>query len=162
MNVPLLPNYLFYLHHLWGFLSKGTLISADAMHTQTETAKIARDEGAEYVLQLKDNQKSLHDEVKAYFHKIGRDDAALYNAQFIKEVDGDHGRIVERHYCVLPVSNWIKDIDCWKDIQSVVEVTRIREGKTAEINHYISSLAPDANELSRTIRHHWAIENSQH
>lgn len=141
---------------------KGTLISADAMHTQTETTKIARAEGADYVLQLKDNQKSLHDEVKAYFHKVGRDDATIYEAQCIKEVDGEHGRIVERQYRVLPVSDWIKDIHHWQDIQSVIEVTRIREGQTAEISQYISSLAADVQELSRTIRHHWAIENSQH
>lgn len=141
---------------------KGTLISADAMHTQTETARITRAEGADYVLQLKDNQKCLHDEVKAYFHKVGRDDATLYEAQCIKEVDGEHGRIVERQYRVLPVSDWIKDIHHWQDIQSVIEVTRIREGQTAEISHYISSLAADVQELSRTIRHHWAIENSQH
>lgn len=141
---------------------KGTLISADAMHTQTQTAKIARAEGADYVLQLKDNQKSLHDEVKAYFHKIGREDTALYDAQGLKEIDGEHGRIVERHYRVLPVSDWIKDIERSQDIQSVVEVTRTREGKTPEISHYISSLAVDVSELSRTIRHHWAMENSQH
>lgn len=65
-------------------------------------------------------------------------------------------------YRALPVSDWIKDIDNWQDIQSVIEVTRTREGKTAEVSHYISSLASDVQELSRTIRHHWAIENSQH
>ncbi|MFN3711536.1 MAG: ISAs1 family transposase, partial [Alishewanella aestuarii] len=91
-----------------------------------------------------------------------RDDAALYNAQYIKDVDGEHGRIVEREYRALPVSEWIKDIDSWQDIQSVIEVIRTREGKTAEVSHYISSLATNVQELSRTIRHHWAIENSQH
>jgi len=90
--------------------------------------------------------------VKAYFfHKIGRDDAAVYDAQFIKKVDCELGRIVERRDRVLPVSNWIKDNDCWKDTQSVVEVTRIREGETAEISYYSSSLVADVNELSRTI-----------
>lgn len=141
---------------------RGTVISADAMHTQTETAKLSRAGGADYLLQLKDNQKSLHEEVSAYFHKVRRDDAALYNAQYLKEIDGEHGRIVEREYRALPVSDWIKDIDSWQDIQSVIEVTRTREGKTAEVSHYISSLATDVQELSRTIRHHWAIENSQH
>ncbi len=59
------------------------------------------------------------------------------------------------------MSHWIKGIDKWQDIRSVIEVTRTREGE-AEVSHYISSLASDVAELSQIIRRHWAIENSQH
>ena len=109
-------------------------------------ATVSRAEGVKYLWQLKDNQKSLHEEVSEYFHKVRRDDTALYNVRYLEEIDGEHGWIVEREYCALTVSDWIKGNDCWQDIQSVIEVTRTREGKPAEVSHYISSLANDEQE----------------
>ncbi len=37
---------------------KGAVISADAMHCQTETAAKIREKEADYLLQVKDNQKN--------------------------------------------------------------------------------------------------------
>jgi predicted transposase YbfD/YdcC len=57
----------------------------------------------------------------------------------------------------------------WKDIQSVVELTRKRtfkmKGKEQieqEVSDYITSLGYDVKEAARAIRNHWAIETSQH
>jgi hypothetical protein len=52
---------------------KGAIITADAMHCQTKTAEIIRAEGADYMLQVKDNQRNLHKEISAFFHKTYRD-----------------------------------------------------------------------------------------
>ena len=51
---------------------KGTIISADAMHCQTGTAEVARAAGADYMLQVKNNQRNLHREIAAFFHKTYR------------------------------------------------------------------------------------------
>ena len=38
-----------------------------------ETASSAQQKGADYMLQVKDNQKSLHEEIVGYFHEVKRD-----------------------------------------------------------------------------------------
>jgi len=45
---------------------EGCIITADAMHTQKETARfIVQDKKADYVFTVKDNQKNLLDDIKA-------------------------------------------------------------------------------------------------
>jgi predicted transposase YbfD/YdcC len=45
----------------------GAIITADAMHCQTKTAEVIRAEGADYMLQVKDNQRHLHKEIAVFF-----------------------------------------------------------------------------------------------
>ena len=141
---------------------KGAVISADAMHCQTETAKKIREKEADYVLQVKGNQKTLREEVAAYFHKVGRDEPEQLEANTLSDVDGEHGRLVERTYTVLPVSDWISSAKNWTDLRSVIEVRRTHikeEENVTEVSYYISSLDGDNEELSRVIRNHWRIES---
>ncbi len=70
---------------------------------QTEMAEVVRNKNANYVLQVKNNQKKLNQEIEAYFHKVRRDTPALIEENHFYEVDGEHGRINERHYRMLPV-----------------------------------------------------------
>jgi predicted transposase YbfD/YdcC len=51
---------------------KGAVITADAMYCQTKTAETIRGEGADYMLQVKDNQRHLHKEIAAFFNKTYR------------------------------------------------------------------------------------------
>jgi hypothetical protein len=53
--------------------AKAAIITADAMHSQTSTAEIICAEGADYMLQVEDNQRDLHKEILAPFHKTYRD-----------------------------------------------------------------------------------------
>lgn len=46
---------------------EGTIITADAMHCQKETAEAIIKNKADYVLQLKANQKSFYEDVYAMF-----------------------------------------------------------------------------------------------
>ena len=144
---------------------EGAIITADAMHCQTKTAKITREEGADYVLQIKGNQKKLLEETEAYFHKVRRDDLELFNQRTFDEIDGEHGRIYERCYRLLPITDWCTEAARWKDSHSLVEVIRNRtiKGETKqEISYYITSSTDGVEKLAGVIRNHWAIENSQH
>ncbi|WP_156873997.1 ISAs1 family transposase, partial [Psychromonas hadalis] len=71
----------------------GSVITADAMHCQKKTAEIICEKKGDYVLQVKKNQATLLEEIKAYFHKIRRDDPFLLDSY--DDVDGEHGRINE-------------------------------------------------------------------
>jgi len=88
---------------------KGHVITADAMYCQTKTAELIRKKEGDYILQIKGNQSKLLKEVKAYFHKIKRDEPRLLEANSYQETDGEHGRISERCYRVLPITSWLKE-----------------------------------------------------
>jgi predicted transposase YbfD/YdcC len=86
-----------------------------------------------------------------------------------EEIEKAHGRINERNYRLLPITDRLAGMTHWKDIQSVVEVTRKRtfkkKGKEQieqEVSYYITSLGDDVKEAARAIRNHWVIETSQY
>jgi predicted transposase YbfD/YdcC len=71
---------------------KGALVTIDAIATNPVMAKAITEKGGDYLLALKRNQPTLHDEVAAYFA-----DPATTGLQSI-EVDKDHGRIENPHH----------------------------------------------------------------
>ncbi|WP_165905587.1 ISAs1 family transposase [Parashewanella spongiae] len=114
---------------------------------------------------MKKNQGKLLAEIEAYFHKCYRDTPELLKQNHFTELDGEHGQINERHYRLLPITNWFDETAKFVGCQAVVEVTRMREMKNKsshETSYYITSLASDVEGIARYIRKHWTIENSQH
>ena len=60
---------------------KGAVVSLDAMHCQKDTAAAIRKAGADYLLAVKQNQPSLHEDVKLFFDDaIEQHDAGLLHA----------------------------------------------------------------------------------
>ena len=53
---------------------KGRIVTADAMHTQRAAAESITARGGDYVLALKGNQASLHDDVRLYLDDPARTD----------------------------------------------------------------------------------------
>jgi hypothetical protein len=99
------------------------------MHCHTHTAEVIRVEGADYMLQIKDNQHHLFKEISVFFHKTYRDSPQVLEERHFEEIEKAHGRINERNYRLLPITDWLAGMTHWKDIQSVVEVTRKRTFK---------------------------------
>lgn len=144
---------------------KGNIITADAMHCLKKVANAIDKKGGDYVLQVKGNQGKLSEEIKAYFHKTRRDDGALISANTLTLTNDGHGRIEQRQYVQLPVTNWLEQRKGWANLNSVVEVTRTRYLKGSESKetaYYISSLSVNLPNIAKAIRSHWAIENSSH
>lgn len=143
---------------------KGALISADAMNTQRKIVDKIVEKQADYVLCVKLNQKRLHREIAAYFHKVKRDTPAFIEEY--EEIDSGHGRVEVRRYRQLRVSEWISETKHWSNIQTVIEVERERHIKGKKIQqetlYYISSLAPDVKRIGTAIRSHWEVENKVH
>jgi predicted transposase YbfD/YdcC len=108
---------------------KGGIITADAMHCQTQTTEIVTAEGADYMLQVKDNQRNLSKETSVFFNKTYRDTPEVLEERYFEEIEKAHGRINERYYRLLPITDWLAGMEHWKDIQSVVVVTRKRTFK---------------------------------
>lgn len=138
---------------------EGSVLSADAMHCQKKTLSKTQEKGADIVLQVKDNQKNLKEEIQAWFHKCRRE--GNIPVQEISDIDGEHGRIVERSYRMLPADNWLSELEKWPGIKSVIEVcrTHYHEGsETQKVSYHMSTL-DDLSVISDVIRRHWQIES---
>jgi len=145
---------------------KDAVVTIDAMGTQKEIAKALVEKGADYILALKGNQSSLHDEVVNYATQAIQygEDGVDFN--FIELKNTGHGRIECRRIYATDQIEFLGELKKdWKNLRSIVwiESERTVNGKTTrEVRHYITSLSHDPKELGIHIRSHWGIENKVH
>lgn len=144
----------------------GALVTIDAMGCQTKIAQTIIDRGADYLLALKDNQRSLADEVAMFFEA-----PAERCGEPFETVDADHGRIETRRHWVSHDVGWLTTerrfpgeprFPGLKAI-AMVEATVERNGSTSTARRFfLSSMALDTRMLARAVRAHWGIENRLH
>ncbi len=143
---------------------EGCVVTIDAIGCQTEIAETILDQGADYVLAVKDNQATLREDVQAAFEHTGRFNQPDYH----KTVNKGHGRIEIREWWAISdpdILAHINDYKLWKGLHSLVKLTSERhlDGQISrETRYFISSLPPDAQRLLHAIRAHWQIENGLH
>jgi predicted transposase YbfD/YdcC len=141
------------------------IVTIDAAGCQKEIAAPIVAAGGDYVLAVKDNQPTLHAEVRQAFETaLETEDPRL--RQDRAEETG-HGRHERRVVWVLPAGQQVSGRSAWKGLCSLVLVLRVvtclaSGAETVEVQHYISSLRPSARRLGRAIRGHWGIENGLH
>lgn len=140
---------------------KGHIITIDAMGCQFKIANQIIQKGGDYIFSLKGNQSKLSEDVTAYFETKG-DAHTIAN-----HVDHDkgHGREETRECWVVDDVEWLrKKHPKWPSIRSIIKIHSIRKSKktTNETRFYISSLEDTPMQILKSIRSHWAIENSLH
>jgi predicted transposase YbfD/YdcC len=139
----------------------GAVVTIDAMGTQREIAERIVERGGHYMLALKNNQKSLLEDVECAFRTHSGYDAE-------QTLDADHGRIETRKCSILPARDFLlaENIGVWCNLRTIikVEATRELQGKTTnETRYYISDEAePKAAYFNALVRGHWSIENQLH
>jgi predicted transposase YbfD/YdcC len=144
---------------------KGTIITIDAMGTQKAIAEQIIDSKADYVLALKGNQGTLHEEVIDYIDEQSKNDFADVKARRHITRETGHGREEIRSYIQMPVPETLRGLEAWKGLASIGVATLVcvRDGKeTTETRYYISSLPVRVKLFAHAIRSHWGIENSCH
>jgi predicted transposase YbfD/YdcC len=133
----------------------GAVVTMDAMHTQTDTAKLIVEAGGDYVFTVKCNQPSLHAACKAL---PWRDIPAR------SVTSKGHGRRVTRTIKVVTAPTWI-------DFHGAVQVAQLRRTvtrsgkKTVEVVYLITSATPSAAPpatLAAWVQGHRGIENRLH
>jgi len=147
---------------------EGAIVSIDAMGTQKKIAKKIREKKADYVLSLKGNHSTLHDDIRLFLsteiEKLHQDKSHRIVDQY-EDHDKGHGRIEHRLCYVTDQLDWLEQRADWCDLKTIVMVeSRVTVGDktTTEQRYFISSLPANAKELAQAIRSHWAIENSLH
>ena len=144
----------------------GDTVTIDAMGCQTAIAAKIRDKGANYVLAVKENQKTLYTEIKEYFEYL--DDKQTGDLPLDIWDSGNekgHGRTERRVIRTACEIDFLSGKDNWKDLKTIIQCrsTRIIGNKTTVSDrYYISSADADADWFCKVIRGHWSIENNLH
>jgi predicted transposase YbfD/YdcC len=130
------------------------------MGCQKNIAHAIRDKQADYVLMVKGNQKGLKEQIEKVFSIAPIKDE--YQSR-----DLGHGRIELRKCEVVDQLRFLDDRDDWQDLKSIARVSSRRINKqsgkeSVETRYYITSLKPDAQIISQSVRGHWAVENNLH
>jgi predicted transposase YbfD/YdcC len=139
---------------------QGAIVTIDAMGCQKKITQTIIDAAADYVIQVKDNQKRLHEDIALFFQEPA-------NGPFdtFETVDGEHGRIETRRYFTSNEIGWLPGKNEWSGLNTICMAVREREvnGKTStEASYFISSLENHTPTIARAIREHWGIENDLH
>ena len=137
---------------------KGHIVTTDAMGCQTDIAKRIRSQKADYMLGLKGNQSTLHEDVQQYFD----DSKLLAGCAYHKVVDKAHGAVEIREYWQSSDIGWLEQNKTWAGLTSIVMTknTIIKgDDVTTEARYFISSLPVNAEEAARAIRGHWMVES---
>ncbi len=140
---------------------KGHIITIDAMGCQFKIANQILQKDGDYIFSLKGNQSHLAEDVTSYFadHEMTR--------HLTSHVDYDkgHGRVETRECWVGADVEWLRQRHPkWASIRSIIKIHSVRESTktTNDVRYYISSLEDTPEEVLKSIRSHWAIENTLH
>jgi predicted transposase YbfD/YdcC len=134
----------------------GCIVTLDAMGAQKQIAKEIIEADADYILALKGNQGTAHQEIMSYL-----DDAIIEGKSelsFNEQVDKGHGRIEIRRCWQSEEIGWFEDRGLWEGLCSVALIESVREinGQSSiERRYYLSSLNVDAARFNQSVRTHW-------
>jgi predicted transposase YbfD/YdcC len=88
---------------------EGAVVTIDAMGCQRTIAKKITDKKADYIIALKGNQGTLHDDVKLF---VAEQKAVAFRDTTVSQhetVDGEHGRIETRRYTAIHDVDWLQE-----------------------------------------------------
>jgi len=97
---------------------KGGIVSIHAMGAQKEIAAKIIEKGGDYILALKGNQSSLHDDIKLFFD----DEMLVKRLQSHEHTSGGHGRIEIRTCTVTDAIGWLKENHDWSGPRTIVQI----------------------------------------
>jgi predicted transposase YbfD/YdcC len=145
---------------------EGALVSIDAMGCNPNIAQSILDAKADYLLAVKDNQPTLHADIKSYFET-----APAGEVEQVETIGKDHGRFEVRMHTVSHTVDWYASERSYPGAPRFPQLTtiamvesRIERGDKIETERrsYISSRALSAADFAEAVRSHWAIENNLH
>lgn len=133
--------------------------SLDALHAQVQTLELLHTQRQQYIVGLKANQKTLHQQMQHLFA------TATPLSDATQAVERRHGRQVQRTAGVFAAPADLPQRWADSGITRIIWVKRtgLRSGKPFEEMHcYLSNWNLQATEFLHLIRLHWQIENGLH
>jgi predicted transposase YbfD/YdcC len=145
----------------------GSIVTIDAMGCQKEIAAAIREADADYVLAVKDNQPTLHEDIRNVFSDgLDTNFVNMDHRSYCTEEEG-HGRVETRIYHIVRVPETLKERHSeWEGLRTIGLVYSERaEGDkepSMETRVFISSLPPKVKQFAGAVRGHWGIETTLH
>lgn len=135
----------------------GCIITIDAMGTQTAIAKQIHSCQVDYILALKANHRTRHQQVKDWFEQAQAQGFNGIEVSYDERVETGHHRLEKRQIWSVPVSQLppLHHQADWAGWQSVVMIIRVRHlwhKTTRQVQFYLTSLASEAVKIGRAIR----------
>jgi len=147
---------------------EGSVVTIDALGCQVSIAGLIVDARADYLLQVKDNQPTLHAKLQTLMAEAVLEKLAGWKADYFEETNGGHGRIETRKIWVTwDVGHLGALAKLWPGLRSVALVERTRRighEVSVEKHYYISTLdgRKSARQFLGYSRGHWSVENNAH
>ncbi|GAC1449857.1 MAG: ISAs1-like element ISSod22 family transposase [Ktedonobacterales bacterium] len=149
------------------------LVTLDARGCPREIAAQIREQGADYVLALKDNQPNLAEEVAASFTLLRAGqfaELAPDRWSHWRQVGKGHGRLEIREHWVVSdpaiLTYLTERVVAWPGLRAIglVEAERHLPDGTSEreARHYLLSTPLTAQQFGEAVRAHWGIEHQVH
>ena len=139
---------------------KGTIVTANALNCQRAMAAQVVAQGGDYVLALKGNQGTLHDDVR-----LCLDDPSTQPTDIASTVDGDHGRIETRCATLSTDIGWLQEDHAWPGLAASGKVVRSHETATTtttETAYDLLSTVLSPSRFAEVVRPQWGIESQLH
>ena len=139
---------------------EGCTVTLAALNCQRAIARRIGEQQGEYVMALKANQGSLHDDVRRFLDDLASD---VIHAQPV--VDGDHGWIETRTASVSTDIARLQEQHGWPGLAAMCKMHRVREtaGKTTEETaYYLLSAAMTPERFGEVTRSPWGSEKRLH
>lgn len=147
---------------------EGAVVTIDALGCQTSIADLIVRARADYVLQVKDNQPTLHARLQGLLAEAVRDKLVGWKGDYEEQTEGGHGRIETRKIWVTQEVRYLGEVaKSWPGLRSVAVVERTRRvgaNVSTEKHYYISTLdgRKTARQFLAYTRGHWSVENNLH
>ena len=142
----------------------GCIVTIDAAGCQRAIARQIRQQQGHYVLALKSNHPTLHQDVVSYFQEaLGT--SAPPGLGYAEATDGGHGRVEVRRCWVTDDVAWLERAEQWAGLRTLamIEAERhVGDQVSQQRRYFLSSLEAEAERLLAVVRTHWEIENKQH
>ena len=147
---------------------EGAVVTLDVASCQRAIVPDLQAAGADYVLAVKRNQRTLHAAVRAASEDAERGGFRPTVPDHGETVERNGGRTERRTCTVLGgpgLGAWVADPKAWPGLHSLIRVRTERHGprgRQRAVRYYILSLPVDAEALLDLVRGHWGVENGLH
>jgi predicted transposase YbfD/YdcC len=143
-----------------------TVVTIDAMGSQKKIAEQIVQQDGHYILQVKDNQPTLHEVVSEAMDELIDRGIAGIPVAYHEEIDAGHGRIERRRIWITEWTQWYGDRKAWAGLNTFACVERERivgDQSSIQRSYCISDLTGvEPEQTLGYIRGHWGIENKLH
>jgi predicted transposase YbfD/YdcC len=146
-------------------LTKAT-VTIDAMGCQKEIAQKVADRGGQYVLAVKANQGTLHEDLRLFLDDAVEQGFRGIEHDVYEQTEKGHGRLETRRCWTTNQIDWLRERHKWAGVRSIAVVEsrrQIGEQISQERRYFISSLpGGTAQRMGQAVRNHWTVENELH